>query len=339
MKKVPLVLTGYGNVGRSFVRLLLDKRQDCARRYGLDLDLTAVLRRGGGWLAEGCDDFEALAADPSAPLDSHSGWTPGLTLEEALSRTTPGVLVECTPSNWRTGEPQLAFFHLALDGGWHIAAASKGALVVDFKNLRAKAKANGLALKFSGATAAALPTLDVGTISLAGADILRIDGILTGTTNYILGRLEQGMSFAAALAEAQSKGIAEPDPSMDIDGWDTACKLLLIANSAAGLDLTLADIKVEGIRGITAADLAKVRAEGKVLKLLGRLIWNDGRYTAEVKPVPVEASHPLYRLSGTSKGIAFLTDTMGTVAVTDGKSDPRGTAAAVLKDIINIYRT
>jgi homoserine dehydrogenase len=339
MKKVPLVLTGYGNVGKSFVRLLLDKREDCARRYGLDLDLTAVLRRSGGWVGEGCEDFESLASDTSAPLETFSGWTPGLTLEEALSRTPAGTLVECTPSNWRTGEPQLDFFHLAFDRGWNIAAASKGALVVDFKNLRAKAKAKGLALKFSGATAAALPTLDVATISLAGADILRIDGILTGTTNYILGRLEQGLPFETALAEAQAKGIAEPDPSMDIDGWDTACKLLLIANSAAGLDLTLKDIKVEGIGSVTAADLAKARAEGKALKLLGRLIWDEGRYTAEVKPVAVEPSHPLYRLSGTSKGIAFLTDTMGTVAVTDGKSDPRGTAASVLKDIINIYRT
>jgi homoserine dehydrogenase len=339
MKKVPLVLTGYGNVGKSFVRLLLDKREDCARRYGLDLDLTAVLRRSGGWVGQGCEDFESLVGDSSVPLESHSGWKPGLTLAEALSRTPAGVLVECTPSDWKTGAPQLEFLHLALERGWNIAAASKGALVVDFKNLRAKARAQGSALKFSGATAAALPTLDVAVISLAGADILRIDGILTGTTNYILGRLEEGMPFETALAEAQAKGIAEPDPSMDIDGWDTACKLLLIANSAADLDLTLKDIKVDGIRNITAADLAKVRAEGKALKLLGRLIWDEGRYRAEVKAVAVEPSHPLYRLTGTSKGIAFLTDTMGTVAVTDGKSDPRGTAAAVLKDIINIYRT
>jgi homoserine dehydrogenase len=233
MKKVPLVLTGYGNVGKSFVRLLLDKREDCARRYGLDLDLTAVLRRSGGWVGQGCEDFESLAGDSSAPLESHSGWKPGLTLAEALPGTPAGVLVECTPSDWKTGAPQLEFLHLALDRGWNIAAASKGALVVDFKNLRTKARAKGLALKFSGATAAALPTLDVATISLAGTDILRIDGILTGTTNYILGRLEEGLPFETALAEAQAKGIAEPDPSMDIDGWDTACKLLLIANSAA----------------------------------------------------------------------------------------------------------
>ncbi len=338
MKNIPVVLTGYGNVGKAFVRLLAEKKLDGARRFGLDLDLKAVFRRSGGWLAGGCDDAEALAADPAVPLESHPGWVPGLSFEAALPRLAPGVLAEATPSNWRTGEPQLAFLHAALDAGWSIAAASKGALVVDFRGLTEKARARGLALKYSGATAAALPALDVATVALAGSTIERIDGILTGTTNYILSRIEAGESFAGALAEAQAQGIAEPDPSMDIDGWDTACKLLLIANAAAGTSLTLADIKVEGIRGVTVETMRSACEEGRATKLLGRLTIQDGRAVAEVKPVSVELSHPLHGISGTAKGIAFLTDTMGTIALTGGKSDPRGTAAAMLKDIINIYR-
>ncbi len=338
MKIVPIALTGYGNVGKAFVQLLADKRLECASRYGLDLDLKAVFRRAGGWIAEGCDDAEALLADPAVPIESHSGWVPGLTFDAALDRLPIGVLAESTPSNWRTGEPQLAFLHKALNAGWNIAAASKGALVVDFAGLTEKARSRGLALKYSGATAAALPTLDVATVALAGAAIERIDGILTGTTNYILSRLEAGESFAEALAEAQAKGIAEPDPSMDIDGWDTACKLLLIANAAAGTTLTLADMKVEGIRGVSAEMLRIARSEGKAIKLLGRLTIKDGRTTAEVRPIAVEPSHPLHGITGTAKGIAFLTDSMGTVVLTGGKSDPRGTAAAMLKDIINIYR-
>ncbi|MCX6560261.1 MAG: homoserine dehydrogenase [Candidatus Aminicenantes bacterium] len=338
MKSVPIVLTGYGNVGKAFVRLLADKRMECARRYGLDLDLKAVLRSTGGWLAESRDDAEALTAAGDAPLESHPGWIPGLKLDEVLKRLSRGVLAEATPSDWRTGAPQLAFLHRALDAGWNVAAASKGALVVDFRNLTEKAAARGLALKYSGATAAALPTLDIATISLAGAEIQRIDGILTGTTNYILSRLEAGGTFASALAAAQAQGIAEPDPSMDIDGWDTACKLLLIANASAGTSLTLADIKVEGIRGVSAEMLAAARSEGKAVKLLGRLTIKDGRAAAEVRPIAVEPSHPLHGLTGTAKGIAFLTDSMGTIVVTGGKSDPRGTAAAMLKDIINTYR-
>jgi homoserine dehydrogenase len=338
MKSVPIFLTGYGNIGQAFIRLLADKRLECARRYGLDLELKAVLRRAGGWLADGCDDAEALSADAAVPLESHPGWIPGLTFEAAIARLEPGVLAEATSSNWRTGEPQLAFIHHALDAGWHVAAASKGALVVDFKGLTEKALSRGLALKYSGATAAALPTLDVATVALAGAVIEQIDGILTGTTNYILTRLEAGESFAEALAVAQAKGIAETDPSMDIDGWDTACKLLLLANAAAGTSLTMADIKVEGIRDVSAARLHQAREEGRAVKLLGRMTVRDGRTTAEVKPVAVEPSHPLYGITGTAKGVAFMTDTMGLVVVTGGKSGPLGTAAAMLKDIINIYR-
>jgi len=222
--------------------------------------------------------------------------------------------------------------------GTVVVAASKGALVVDFKNLQAKARAKKLSLKFSGATAAALPTLDVATISLAGAKILGFEGVLTGTTNYILSRLEQGLSFEEALKDARARGIAETDPSMDIDGWDTACKVLLLANASAGTEFVLDDLEVEGIRAVAAKDLAAARAEGNALKLLGRLYEEGGRFKADVKIQAVPSSHPLFRLTGTNKGIVFRTDTMGSIAVTDGKSDPRGTAAAVLKDLINIYR-
>ncbi len=339
---IPLILTGYGNVGKAFVRLLAEKHEDCRTRYGLEFDLAGIVRKSGAWVAGKIGAFFSLAGPAPIPMESAPGWVPGKSLSEVFDYFErlgkKGALVECTPSDWRTGTPQLAYLHEAFDRGWHVAAASKGALVVDFKNLRDKAWSRNLSLKFSGATAAALPTLDVATMSLAGARILGFEGILTGTTNYILTRLEQGLSFDEALEEAQAKGIAEPDPSMDIDGWDTACKLLLIANAAVGTKFTIKDIAVEGIRKVTARTIQEARASGNSLKLLGWLSEVAGVYRAEVGLVPVPPSHPLYRLTGTSKGIVFRTDTMGQVAVTDGKSDPRATAAALLKDVINIFR-
>ncbi len=339
---IPLVLTGYGNVGKSFVRLLAEKHEDCRTRYGLEFDLAAIVRKSGSWIADRIGSFFSLTGPSPQVLESLPDWLPGRSLSRVFDHFDRlgkrGALIECTPSNWRTGEPQLQFLHEAFDRGWHVAAASKGALVVDFKNLRDKALSKELALKFSGATAAALPTLDVATVSLAGARILGFEGILTGTTNYILTRLEQGLTFAEALEEAQAKGIAEPDPSMDIDGWDTACKLLLLANASVGTKFTIKDIPVEGIRKVNARMIQDARASGNSLKLLGWLSEVAGVYRGEVGLVPVPPSHPLYRLTGTSKGIVFRTDTMGQVAVTDGKSDPRATAAALLKDIINIFR-
>jgi homoserine dehydrogenase len=337
MHHVTIVVTGLGRVGGAFVKLLEEKAESCRIRYGLDLELRAVLRRDGGLYSTNRHGLHGLADLAREAVRAHSAWNSGLTLQETLAILDPGVLVECTPTDLVTGEPGLGYIRTALQAGWNIAAASKGALVLHYRELFELAAAREVQIKYSGATAAALPTLDTGTYSLAGASIQGIDGILTGTTNHILGRMEEGLAFEDALREAQAKGIAEPDPSLDIDGWDTLCKILLIANAAAGTSLKLADIPRSGIRNVTKADLDRARAEGKSLKLLGRLILTDNLPRAEVGVYPIEPSHPLFHVNGTNKGIVFFTDTMGHVAVSGGKSDPRGTAAALLKDIINIY--
>jgi homoserine dehydrogenase len=338
MIHVSMVVTGLGRVGGAFIRLLEEKADFCRLRFGLDLELHAAICRDGGLFSHKRHGLTGLGALSRGEVRTHPAWNAGLTLSEALSILDRGVLVECTPTDLRTGEPGLGYIQAALHAGWHVAAASKGALVLRYRELFDKAAERGVRIKCSGATAAALPTLDTATVALAGAEITAIDGILTGTTNHILGRMEAGMSFDEALREAQDKGIAEPDPALDIDGGDSACKILLIANSACGTELGLGDLPVTGIRGVTKADLDQASSQGKKLKLLGRLIRRDEAYKAEVGVFPVEPSHPLYHVDGTNKGIVFFTDTMGHVAVTGGKSDPRGTAAALLKDIINIYR-
>jgi homoserine dehydrogenase len=208
------------------------------------------------------------------------------------------------------------------------------------RRLRALAAEKGVFLKFSGATAAALPTLDVGLFSLAGARIEGIQGILNGTTNYILTRMGEGLEYAEALKEAQGKGIAEPDPAHDVGGWDTACKLLLITNACLDADYVLNDIQVRGIAGLDADFVRSAKREGRSVKLLATAAprRHGGRWSLDVRPSLVESTHPLVHVNGTEKGITFLTDSMGSVTVTGGRSNPRGAAAALLKDIINIYR-
>jgi homoserine dehydrogenase len=339
MRTVDLALMGLGNVGRAFVTLAWEKRILCRDRYELDLRLKAAFNSKGGYLADFSVHPEGLADRPVAgPGAAAAEWRPGFRLEDVLGDGTPGVLVECTPTDIRTGQPGLAYMTDALNRGWHVAAASKGGLVADFPGLRSLAREKGVFLKYSGATAAALPTLDVGQVSLAGADVSKIEGILTGVTNHILTRMEAGGTFDAALKEAQALGIAEPDPSLDIDGWDTACKILLIANSVAGTDFKLSDVRREGIRGVRPEDLRRARQDGNALKLLGRFVREGGERRIEVLVAALEPSHPLHGIAGTNKAIAYFTDTMGVITVAGGKSDPRGTAASLLKDIINIFR-
>jgi len=338
MHSLNLILMGLGNVGRAFARLVGEKNSLCRERYRLNLHLKAVLEKNGGFFSKRSLQPSEIGRLQASEMAEHPAWKPGLRLEEVLEKERTGVLVECTPTNLLTGEPGLSHITLALKNKWHVAAASKGALVLNFKGLRALAQKNGVSLKYSGAAAAALPTLDIGLFSLAGSEILGIEGILTGVTNYILTRMEEGLSFQEALKEAQAKGIAELDPSLDIEGLDSAAKILLVSNSVAGMNFSLKDIRREGIRNVMPEDIQKARKEGKALKLLARFDGQKDKPKAEVRLTAIENTHPLFYVSGTNKGITFFTDTMGPVTVTGGKSDPRGAAAALLKDIINISR-
>jgi homoserine dehydrogenase len=296
------------------------------------------LKSDGGLITDSRISSERFPEALGRNLADSPLWKPGLTVESVLRTVKPGILVECTPSNIQTGEPGLEHIRAALKAGWHVVTANKGPLVVDSKGLRDLARRNHVVLKYSAATAAALPTLDVGIYSLAGAEVQAIEGVLNGTSNYILTRMAEGVAYEEALREAQDRGIAEHNPALDVEGWDTAVKLLLIANSVLGLELTLKDIEVEGITRIPPELLAGARKEGRAIKLMGRLTGAAGRWKAEVSPQIIDRSHPLFGVTGTNKGITFLTDTMGSVTVTGGKSDPRGAAAALLKDIIHIFR-
>ncbi len=335
---VAIILAGFGRVGRAFARLLEEKRNLCLERYNLGLELRAILELDGGAVFARPQELSHIVKGSGLRLQNDRAWHPGLSLNEVLPKIQPGVFVDCTVSSLKTGEPGLGFIKRALDCGLHVVTASKGALVVDFKNLMAKARTKGLQIKFSGATAAALPTLDVGLFSLAGAEIIGIEGILNGTTNFILTKMEEGLTYKEALNEAQQRGIAEPDPSMDVEGWDTACKLLLIGNAVTGINLSLDDIKVAGMTNLSPEVLKEAKKEGKAVKLLGSLRKRGTQFQAEVRVRPIGPDHSLFSVSGTDKGITFYTDTMGAVSVIGGKSDPRGAAAALLKDIINIYR-
>jgi len=341
MKTVPLVVTGFGNVGRAFFSLLREKREDLKRRYGLALDLLAVAQAEGCFYSGGPLEVRQISQGGEPWTSGNPSWRAGMKVTDIIAETGPGgCLVECTLSNLKTGEPGLSYITSAFYGGWHAVAASKGALVVGFPALKALAAENGVFLKFSGATGAALPTLDVGLFSLAGARIEGIQGILNGTTNYILTRMGEGLDYAEALQEAQTRGIAEPDPAYDVDGWDTASKILIITNACLDADYGLKDVQVRGIAGVSVDFVQSARKEGRSVKLLATAApkRQGGKWSLDVRPSLIEATHPLANVNGTEKGITFLTDSMGSVTVTGGRSNPRGAAAALLKDIINIYR-
>jgi homoserine dehydrogenase len=211
-------------------------------------------------------------------------------------------------------------------------------LVLAFAELTGLAKAMGHRLLYSGTVAGGLPTVNLGVRDLAGCGVLRVEGIFNGTTNYILTRMEEEqIPYEQALAGAQQAGIAEADPTLDVDGWDAANKLVIIANSVLRRPTKLADVAVQGIRGATPDDLRRARANGKVIKLLVLAEKRGEGYALSVKPTALDQDHPLARTGKWDMGVVYHTDYMGVISAVIEEKGPVPTSAAVLRDMINVY--
>ncbi|MED4750479.1 homoserine dehydrogenase [Brevibacillus choshinensis] len=335
MKRWNVVITGFGSVGKQ-VAILLEQRQSHYReQYGVEVKLVGVARS-----SQGVYDAEGLTQSALEAFGREKRWTDTpFTGTDFITSCQADILIETGPSQLETGGPGLTYIRQALEQGMHAIAVSKGALVVDYAGLSALAKHRGVMLKISGATAAALPTIDLLQYNLAGCQILAVEGIFTGTTNFVLSSMmEEGISCEEAIARAQQMGIAEPDPSFDIDGWDTACKVTILANAAFGANLKLTDLSRTSVRDVTEEQIAEWKRAGKSPKLVGRIRrTTDGLY-ASVELQAVELSHPFSTVKGTTKAIRVETDVMGELLVIGGKSDPMAAAAAALKDLEHIIR-
>ncbi len=217
---------------------------------------------------------------------------------------------------------------------------AKGALVHSGPELRGLARSTGAMLKLSGAAAAALPTLDLLEYSLKGCEVLEIEGILNATTNYLLdAMMGDHLGFDEALARARAGGFAEADPRNDTEGWDTASKLLILANFGLDAALTMDDLVVDGIQAVDERHMRAWREEQLVPKLVGSLTRVDGTIRGAVGIRTYPKSDPLAQVSGKNKAIRIRTDAMGeTIAIGSG-TEPLATAAAALKDLEHILAT
>lgn len=341
LKRWNIAIAGFGSVGYHAAEQLCSRLNRYQTEYQADVRLVAVCGSKAGlydpdglsWqrlqpLAKANGGLQA-AADASA---EHTG-------AQFLAASGADILIEAGPTDYETGGPAYEHLSMALSRGMHAIAISKGALVKDYPGLAKLAREHGAMLKISGATAAALPTIDLLQYNLAGCEVSELTGIFTGTTNFILTRmLDEGVPFASALAEAQRLGIAEPDPRFDLEGWDTACKLTILANAAFDAGLRLHDVSREGIEWITPEQITAWREAQVVPKLVGRLARTGRGITAGVKIDLFPLDHPFSQVKGTTKAIQVTTDVMGELLVIGGKSDPRAAAAAALKDLEHILR-
>jgi len=340
MKPIRIIVCGFGNVGRAFVRLIEDKQEDLQNRYGIAPAIQAVVDIGGAAVSEPdglpLDRLRELADTGQAIETMASCGRPGVSGVDILQSIPADVLVEATPTNLVDGEPARSHINAALKNGMDVITANKGPVVLFYKDLQDRIQSSGGRLFMSAATAAALPTLDVGKLCTAGARIEAVEGILNGTTNYILTRMgREGCDYHTALKAAQDLGIAETDPTLDVEGLDTRNKIILIANQLFDQCLSISDVDTVGITGVRPEDMEAARSKGQVIKLIGSVRWKNNRLRVQVAPEALDEKHPLAGVHLSEKGISFDTDTMGRITVTGGHSSPTGAAAALLKDLIH----
>ncbi len=340
MKTSRFALIGVGNIGQRFLRMVAQKQKTLSARHGLQLVLVTVVDSSGAALNDsGLDINEILelkhAGSSVAAYPRHG--VRGPTALDALEQAEADLLIELSPTNLQHGEPGLSAMTWALSHGMDVVTANKGPLVLAYQRLTALAIEKGGSLLFSAAVAGGLPTVNIGRRDLAGAKVLRVEGVFNTTTNYILTRMsEDRLSFEDALAEAQQSGVAEADPSLDIDGWDAANKLVIVANSVLGMPATLRDVSLQGIRGISHTELLRAREGGHVVKLLATADSSADSYELAVRPTELPLEHPLARLSKWQNGVVYTTDVMGIITAIIEAEGPTATAAAVLRDVINV---
>jgi homoserine dehydrogenase len=255
-----------------------------------------------------------------------------LTALDVIRTVEHDVVVEVTPTNIDDGEPGLTHVREALKNKRNVVTSNKGPLVAAFSELTNLARTQGVALRYEATVGGAMPIINLIRDTLAGARVLGIRGVLNGTCNYILTRMaEEALDYEQVLSEAQDMGIAEADPTYDVTGIDTACKVVILANAFFDRNATFTDVNVTGIDRITQDALQLARQRGFVVKLIGDV----QELTVSPKLIPLR--HPL-NVSGTLNAASILTDTAGEITVAGKGAGSIETASAILSDVLSIMR-
>ncbi len=342
MQEVRIVLVGLGNLGRRFCEILLAKDEQLRQRYdlalrvvgaadsrgvaydpaGLDLNEVVRLKTTGGTVA---DDPEAGRRDWDSPA--------------LVANADADILLEASPVNLDQGaEPGLTCVRTALEHGMHVATPNKGPLVVAFDELHALAAEHGVQLRFDGTVAGGLPAINLGARDLRGATIERLETVPNLTTGYVMDLLAAGTTWDEARNRACEEGVLEGDGRWDLEGWDAAAKLVILANAVLDCPARMADVPRVSVIDVDIDELRATRARGERYRLLARADrQSDGTYALSVTPTALSADHPLGRLGSKQLGIVYTTDIYGTLTAIIDEPTPIPSAATMLRDLLDIF--
>ena len=327
-----IILCGFGVVGQSFAKLLESRSEDLYARYGLKPRIVGVFDRNGSAVdTSGLDVSRVIDTKKKYnSVKKYSETKNNVSGIEMINDLEAEGLIETTQSNYNDAEPGMTHIVNAMKRGMHVISVNKGPLALAFPSLMELADYNRVIFRFSGTVGGGTPILDFAKNSLRGERIVSFDGILNGTTNYILTNMADGMSFNDALSDAKQKGYVEADESLDLDGLDAAAKLVILANWIMGMKVTMPDIKRTGIREIDSSDIKRAAEKNCAIKLIASC---NKKLVVEPKEITVD--DPLC-VSGTLNAISFTSEHSGTQTIIGRGAGGTETASSILRDLIDI---
>lgn len=341
-----LALLGFGNVGRALARLLARKEADIRSQYGITFRITGIYtgRHGGALDSRGMDAERAVVlVESGGRLDELSQAPVPPNAFEFIRSCGADVLFENTPVNYETGQPAVDHLRLALEQGMHALTANKGPVVHAYRELSDLAQARGRKFFFESTVMDGCPIFSLFRGALPAARLLSFRGILNSTTNLILTRMEAGESFEDAVAYAQKIGLAETDPSGDVDGWDAAVKVAALVTVLMGVPLKPSQVDRQGIRGLSAEEVRQAREAGKRWKLVctARLLDQGAQAAVEARVAPelVDRDSPMFAVENSTSIAEFETDVLGKLSIIEEDPGPDTTAYGLLADFLNAARS
>lgn len=319
-------------MGQNFAKLLLSRSEDLYAKHGLKPRIVGVFdSKGSAASSAGLDLNRLLEVKKKyGNIKKYHNKEKDANGLEMISGLEAEVLIETTTSNYKDAEPGMSHIVNAMKNGLHVITVNKGPLALAFPSLMELATYNQVLLRFSGTVGGGTPILDYAKNSLRGERIVSFEGILNGTTNYILTNMTNGMTFKVALADAKKKGYVEADPSLDIDGFDAAAKLVILANWIMDMKVTIKDIERKGISGVTTSDIKKAAARKCAVKLIASC---NRKLVVAPKEIPLD--DPLC-VNGTLNAITFSSEHSGQQTIIGRGAGGMETASSILRDLLDI---
>lgn len=326
-------MLGFGVVGQSFVKLLVSHSTDLYNVYGIKPKVVACADNGGIVTCDQGLDLDRLLNVKKKKKSVAQYGPRGSTSEivDVIENIDAEVVIELTPTNITDGEPGKNHIITAMKSGKNVITVNKGPLALEFPSLIELAEYNRIAFKFSGTVGGGTPILEFAKRCLKGDRIISFEGILNGTTNYILSKMYEGLNFSQALRDASEKGYAEKDPTLDIDGYDAVAKLVIASNFVMNLKSTINDVRRTGIRDVQASQVVNERKKGNAIKLIASC---DGKNLI-VEPKPVSTKDPIC-VDGILNAITFTCQHSGQQTIIGKGAGGMETASSILRDLIDI---